>query len=105
MAVERRKRNAKARGGAVAIELLFALPVVAALLFAMIEFSTLLVVRQQLLAASREGTRLASQGGTVAEVEQATRLFLGSGSLSQAVIDVFITDDLGNPVLSGEPVA
>ncbi len=93
------------RRGTTAIQLLLVLPVLMAFLFGMIEFSMLLIVRQQLLTASREGARVAATGGTVADVQQATQLFLGGGSLSQATIDVLLTDASGQPVTTGGAVA
>ncbi len=84
--------------------MLFVLPVLLAFLFGMIEFSMLLMSRQQLLTASREGARIAALGGSASDVEQGTRLFLGTGSLAQATVDVILTDSSGQPVVTGGPV-
>ncbi len=99
------KRSPGRKGGILALELLFALPVVLALLLAMIEFSTLLVARQQLLAASREGARVAAQGGTADDVAAAVRLFLGAGPLGNATVDAVLAGADGQPVPSGGAVA
>lgn len=96
---------ARTRRGAMAIELLFVLPVLLAFLFGMIEFSMLVMSRQQMLTASREGARVAATGGSVADVQQSMQLFLGTGSLSQATVDVILTDSNGQPVATGGPVA
>ena len=93
------------RGGTVAIELLFALPIVLALLLAMFEFSMILVSWQQLVAASREGARVAALGGDAQEVEQAVRNFLGSsGRLTAAEVQSLLTDDQGQPLPAGGQV-
>lgn len=89
----------------MAAELILVLPLILAFLFGMIEFSMLLLSRQQLLTASREGARVAALGGSVNDVVQATQTFLGTGSLAQANIDVIITDANGNPIPTGGPVA
>src|SRR5947208_3221112 len=94
-------KRALRRGGS-AIELLFALPVLLVVLFGTVEFAMVLIARQQLLAASREGARVAAQGGTADEVEDAVRTFLGQGSLSQATVASVLADDFGNPLPSGE---
>jgi Flp pilus assembly protein TadG len=87
------------------IELLFALPILLAVLLAVVEFSLILVARQQLVTASREGARVAAQGGTVADVVQAVQQFLGTGTLSGAAVSAVLTDDNGVPLPSGSPVA
>jgi Flp pilus assembly protein TadG len=92
------------REGALAIQLLFVLPILFAFFFGMIEFSMLLIVRQQLLTASREGARVAALGGSSDDVQQSTQLFLGTGSLSQATIESVLTDANGRPLHTGDPV-
>jgi len=88
----------------VALELLLALPILLAALLGVVEFSLLLVARQQLVTASREGARVAAQGGGQAEVVQAVQQFLGPGSLSNASIVAALADDTGQPLPSGQPV-
>src|SRR5947209_2475357 len=97
--------NRTVRRGTLALELLFALPVLLAVLLATVEFSMLLVARQQLLVASREGARVAAQGGDSTEVQQAVALFLGTGPLAGARVDAVLTDDSGQPLPSGAAVA
>ena len=92
------------RTGSLAVQLLFVLPILLTFFFGMIEFSMLLIVRQQLLTASREGARVAAIGGTTDDVQQATQLFLGTGSLSQATVTSVLTDANGFPLHTGDPV-
>jgi Flp pilus assembly protein TadG len=95
-----RKRLTQRRPGAIhAVELLLLLPIVLGLLVAMVEYSMILSIDQQLAVASREGARVASQGGSAVEVEAAARLVLGTGSVNQgAVVTSQLTDVSGNPV-------
>jgi Flp pilus assembly protein TadG len=93
------------RRGSLAIEMLIVLPVLLAIMLGMVEFSMLLVSRQELLTASREGARVAAIGGSQDDVEAAVRQFLGTGSLSQATITTVLTDNQGQPLPSGSPVA
>jgi Flp pilus assembly protein TadG len=97
--------TARRRGSTLAAELLFVLPVVLVVVLATIEFSTLLVVRQQLQASSREGARVAALGGDAQQVETAVRNFLGNGTLANAQVDSVLTDDQGQPLPAGAPVA
>jgi Flp pilus assembly protein TadG len=97
--------TSRRRAGSMTVELLLALPVLLTFLFGMVEFSMLLLARQELLTASREGARVAALGGSEADVAQATRLFLGAGSLSQANVQMVLTDAKGAPLHSGSPVA
>jgi Flp pilus assembly protein TadG len=99
------KRLGRRRPAAVAVELLLALPLLLAVLLGTIEFSMLLVARQQLLVASREGARVAAQGGDATDVEQAVQLFLGASSLAGASVQAVLTDDSGQPLPTGAPVA
>ncbi len=92
------------RPAVLSLELLFVLPLLFVLLLGMIEFSTLLSVRQQLVAASREGARVAAMGGDGSDVDLAVRRFLGEGVLQCARIEARLNDESGNPVASGEPV-
>lgn len=98
-------RRRRRKGSTLAIELLFVLPIVLVVIFATIEFSTLLVVRQQLQAASREGARVAALGGDAQQVQAAVSQFLGTGSLANAQVESVLTDNLGNPLPSGSAVA
>lgn len=103
MRVERGKfRN---RRGFLALEALIVLPIVGCFFLALCSVAGLEMAWQQMLTASREGARVAALGGTAGEVEAATRLFLGSGTVSQSDIQVFITGEDGFPVLPGQPVS
>jgi hypothetical protein len=98
-----RERPAR-RGGSLAIELLLTLPLLLALVAALVEFSLVLAARQQLAAASREGARVAAVGADQTTVTQAVQRVLGRGSLSQAQITTVLTDASGAPLPSGAPV-
>jgi len=96
---------AKTRRGHVAIELLIVLPILLTVLLGTIEFSLLLTAQQQVSLASREATRVAATGGSVADIEQAVRLALGDARFAQASVTAMLTDGNGDPVASGEPIA
>lgn len=93
-------RSSRKRLGAIhAVELLLIFPIVLGLVFGMIEYSMILSIDQQLAVASREGARVASQGGTASEVETATRLILGAGNIGKnSVVTSSLTDVCGDPV-------
>ena len=94
-------RNTQKRRGILAIELLFALPLVIGLLLAMIQFSLFLSARQQVTNATREGARVLALGGDADEVRLAVDRFLGP---QIADISATLTDGNGNPVAPGQPV-
>lgn len=93
------------RRGFLALEALIVLPIVGCFFLALCSVAGLEMAWQQMLTASREGARVAALGGTADEVEAATRLFLGGGTVSQSDIQVFITGEDGFPVLPGQPVS
>jgi hypothetical protein len=90
------------RRGALVIELLFVLPVLLLLILAMVQFSLTLFARQQLVAASREGCRVAALGGDLGEVERSVHRVLGTGRLGDAEIEV--TDESGTRIPSGQAI-
>jgi Flp pilus assembly protein TadG len=90
--------NRPPRRGTLTVELLFALPIALIVFLAMIEFCQLLMVQQQMTAASREGARVAALGGTAAEAEAAARQVLGTGSLAAADVAVTPGAESGGPV-------
>jgi len=94
----------KAHRGSLTLELLFVLPILLIVLLATVEFSILGLSRQQLVAASREGARVAALGGSELDIDNAVQLYLGNGQLANAAIQVVITDPSGNPLPSGAPV-
>lgn len=106
----RRQPPVKQRGrrGSVTVEMTLLFPIVLLFFLGMIEFSMMLHARQQLLAASREGARVAALGGDTEEVRQAVRQYLGNGRLGDA--EVRLTAGSNEPVedareiRSGEPV-
>jgi hypothetical protein len=94
-------RAAALRKGSIhAVEILFLLPIILALILGMVEFSMILSIDQQLAVASREGARVAAQGGSASEAEAAARLVLGGGSVGlKSVVTTQLTDVSGDPVL------
>ncbi|HMP17952.1 MAG TPA: TadE/TadG family type IV pilus assembly protein [Gemmatales bacterium] len=88
----------KLRRGILVLELLFILPILLLLTLAMVQFSLTLHARQQLVAASREGCRVAALGGDLGEVERT----VGQGRLAEA--DIEITDEQGSTIPSGQAV-
>ncbi len=98
------ERAAPERRGVLAVELLLALPVVVIIVLAMIEFSLILIARQQLTAASREGARVAAVGGTEDDITSTVKTFLGTGALAAAEVDAVIRDSDNNLLPSGAPV-
>src|ERR1700677_2914404 len=91
------RQDGRGRRGSLTLELLLVLPILMTVVLGAFEFSMLAQARQQLLTASREGTRVAALGGTVADVEQATQQALG-GPLQNATIQLYITDANGFPL-------
>jgi Flp pilus assembly protein TadG len=88
------------RPGALhAVELMLLLPIVLAIVLGMIEYSLMLSADQQLAVASRQGARVAAQGGRADEVEASARLALGTGRLAKrAVVKSLLSDVSGTPV-------
>jgi hypothetical protein len=76
------------RRGYLAVELLLVLPILVALFLGMMQYSLILAARQSLLAASREGARVAAHGGTQEEVCATCRRVLGKGSLGAANVKI-----------------
>jgi hypothetical protein len=90
------------RCGYLLFELVLLFPVLLVLVLAAVEFGLLLQARQQLLAASREGCRVAAVGGSPQDVEDLTRRVLGSGRLGAAEIQITLED--GTPLPAGQRV-
>jgi hypothetical protein len=88
------------------VELLLVLPILLALFAGMMQFSLILTARQQLLAASREGARVASHGGTEDEVKAAVQRVLGGGNLGRANSKLYtLPEDPRHPVDGRDRVA
>ena len=87
------------RRGILAFELLLVLPILLIVVLAAVQFSLTLYARQQLVAASREGCRVAALGGNLSEVESTIRRTLGNGRLADA--DIELTDETGKPLSDG----
>ena len=94
-------RQKASRKGALAIELLFSLPILLAILLATVEFSILLTARQQVTCAAREGARVAALGGSASDIRTNVDRFLGP---QVARIEATLTDVNGDPLPSGEPI-
>ncbi|HWY87414.1 MAG TPA: TadE/TadG family type IV pilus assembly protein [Gemmataceae bacterium] len=100
------KRNPPRQGTIHAVELLLLLPIILGLILGMVEYSMILSIDQQLAVASRQGARVAAQGGSAAEVEAAARLVLGSGNVGlSALVTSQLTDVSGDPVSVSVTVA
>jgi hypothetical protein len=85
--------RAHRRQGVLAVELVLILPVLLLILLGIVEFTMLLQARTELLAASREGARVASHGGgdrheIKVEVEKTVKSVLGCGRLGDACVEV-----------------
>jgi Flp pilus assembly protein TadG len=82
-------KRRRGRRGTVSIEIVLVLPLFLVMLMGAVQFSMLLNARQQLLAASREGARVAAQGGTFEEVAETVRRVVGTtGRLASAEVRV-----------------
>jgi hypothetical protein len=89
------------RRGILAIELLFALPLLMALLLAMVQFSVLISAQQQVTAAAREAARVAALGGSPQDVRTTVDRFLGP---CRAAVSATFTTTSGDPIPAGDPV-
>ncbi len=89
------------RPGALAMELLLALPILMALVLGMVQLSMLISARQQVTSAAREAGRVAALGGSAAEVQTTVDRFLGG---KVATIQLDVNDSNGDPIASGDPV-
>jgi len=87
------------RGAVLAAELLIVLPILLIFVAGMIEFSMILSARWELLAASEQGARVASQGGSDDDVKATVQKALGTGQLSQNA-QVFVDR---TPAVPGDP--
>ena len=93
------------RSAMLAIELLFVLPVLLIVVLATVEFSLWLSAQQQVALASREGARVAAQGGSADDVQQTVQLVLGPNWSSAAQVAASLNDSDGNPLPAGAPVS
>jgi Flp pilus assembly protein TadG len=93
------------RRGHVAVELLFVLPLLLAVLLGTVEFSLWLTAQQQVNLACREGARVAAIGGGIDDVNATVRVVLGPGRFDRATVIATLTDEDGDPVLPGRPVS
>lgn len=96
-----RARKKPSRPGALAIELLLALPIVMALVLGMAQLSMLISARQQVTVAAREAGRVAALGGSPSEVQETVDRFLGA---KVATVQLAVQDSSGDPIASGDPI-
>lgn len=95
---------AKRRVGALlSTELLFVLPLLMFILLALVEYTFFLTAETRLAAASREGARVASMGGSTTAVNSAIEAILGATLLAKSTTTVTITypnttSNTGDPV-------
>jgi hypothetical protein len=82
------------------------LPLLLVFVMGVVEFGMMLTVRQQLLAASRDGARIAARGGNDQEVQDTVKRALGSGRLANAArTNVWRkADDPNNPMAGRERI-
>jgi Flp pilus assembly protein TadG len=92
------------RAASVSLEMLLVMPVFLALLLGFVEFSSIVVVEERLAAASGQGARVASQGGTTTDVLTAVNNSLGTGSIQMNLMTPVITPADPTTATSGEPV-
>lgn len=92
------------RRASASLELLFALPLLFAMIVAVLQFSMVVTAQHELAAACREGARAAARHHSEEEVRKIVRDFLGEGRLKCAKIHVRIRNDSHELVCSGEPV-
>ncbi|HEY4759657.1 MAG TPA: TadE/TadG family type IV pilus assembly protein [Thermoguttaceae bacterium] len=94
----RRKRR-----GAAVVEFAIVAPIFFALIFGMIEFGRVIMVKQIMTNASREGARLAVlDGSTHAQVETAVQNYLASARISGATVTTI--PDEPSTATYGQPV-
>jgi len=103
------------RRGVVALEMLLVMPVFLVLLLGFMELTSIVLVEERLAAASAQGARVASQGGTVADVQAAIDNYFGPGKIKDNYT-LNITQNTTNPasavsetidptlVSSGQPI-
>jgi Flp pilus assembly protein TadG len=85
--------------------MLLLLPVFLALLLGFVEFSTIVVMEERLEAASAQGARVASQGGSVSDVQTAVFDSLGPGPLqNNLMMPITIIPSDPTSAVSGAPV-
>jgi Flp pilus assembly protein TadG len=94
-ALDRERRN-----GSVSVETLILLPIFLVLFLGFIELSLIVISEERLAAASGQGARVASQGGTSSDIAVAVTNSLGQGAL-QTNVTVTILDPTG-PITNPE---
>lgn len=77
-----RLKTPNGRGGAVAVEFAFVLPVLVIILLGLWETGRIIQVQQLLSNAAREGGRVAAQGLTINSSGDPTQITLDTGSVS-----------------------
>jgi Flp pilus assembly protein TadG len=96
-----RRRGTKRHGSLLTAELLFLLPLLLVILLALVEYTYLITGEARLAAASREGARVASLGGTASDVTQAVDRVLGTSLSPQVQLQVNfpnLSQNTGDPV-------
>src|ERR1700687_919913 len=74
------------RRGTLTVELMWVFPLLAILLFGMIQMTAQLDARRQVAGASREGARVAALGGALQDVQATVQRHLDGGRLSGAQV-------------------
>jgi len=77
-----RIRDGRERGGAVAVEFAFVLPVLVVILLGLWEVGRIIQVQQLLSNSAREGARVAAQGLTINSSGDPTQITVDTGSIN-----------------------
>lgn len=103
-----RGRVRRRRGLLLMVELLFTLPILLMFLFVILQIYLVVTAREEMLAASRLGARVAAAGDyaqkaqVTEEVNQTVRRALGRGRLTPTTIKVVWSRDLPPEEVVGE---
>ncbi|MCE9534489.1 MAG: pilus assembly protein [Planctomycetes bacterium] len=102
--IAKRNTESEKRPGSIAVEMLIILPVFLVILLGFVELTMLVIVEERLAAASYQGARVASQGGSTTDVETAVHHSLGPGSVSTYLNDIIYTPTVLATANSGDEI-
>ena len=92
------------RRASVSVELLIVTPVFLVMLLGFVELSMIVLVEERLAAASAQGARVASQGGSYTDIEAAVNTYLGPGPIAENLKPLKYTPLNPTTANSGDPV-
>jgi hypothetical protein len=98
MRAEKRFPHPSRRRGGVTVEMMLLMPILMAILVAVVEMSMLVMATQEVSEASALGARLGSRGGSSEDVRAAICHALGNGRLREAEVAVVIPPHSGEVV-------